>query len=208
MRIASSAGPDCTRSKLVRGGASTFAGKGHLQHVSYSWHRSSRLATIGTVRIKNGYPLPDARCSPSAINPAITLEVLKDPGFRTGCVRDCTTTSSQKANTYGTYGIAHPVRNNGKTQTCELDHVVPLELGGADSLDNIWPQCGPTGAPLPQRFYKEKDVVENYPAGPAGGHFSLHKKALRPTGRNTWNRRRLNADRRNVSTKGRSICTS
>lgn len=39
---------------------------------------------------------------------------------------------------------------------------MPLELGGADTLDNIWPQCAPTGAPLPQRFFKEKDIVENY----------------------------------------------
>jgi hypothetical protein len=112
--------------------------------------------------VKNGFPLPDARCSPGAINPTITLAVLKDPEFRTGCIRDCTTSSSQKANTYGAYGIAHPARNAGSSQTCELDHVVPLELGGADTLDNIWPQCGPTGASLPQRFFKEKDIVENY----------------------------------------------
>jgi hypothetical protein len=132
-------------------------------------HASKRLANengfIGgpcSIRVKNGYPLPDARCSPGAINPTITLTVLKDPEFRTGCIRDCTTTGSQKANTYGAYGIAHPSRNNGSTQTCELDHVVPLELGGADTLDNIWPQCGPTGAPLPVRFFKEKDIVENY----------------------------------------------
>ena len=40
--------------------------------------------------------------------------------------------------------------------------VVPLELGGADTLDNFWPQCDPIGAPLPQRFFKEKEFVENY----------------------------------------------
>ena len=39
---------------------------------------------------------------------------------------------------------------------------MPLELGGADTLDNFWPQCDPTGAPLPQRFFKEKEFVENY----------------------------------------------
>ena len=132
-------------------------------------HASKRLANengfIGgpcSIRVKNGYPLPDARCSPGAINPTVTLAVLKNPEFRTGCIRDCATTSAQKANTYGAYGIARPSRNSGNTQTCELDHVVPLELGGADTLDNIWPQCGPTGAPLPQRYFKEKDIVENY----------------------------------------------
>jgi hypothetical protein len=132
-------------------------------------HASKRLANehgfIGgpcSVRVKNGYPLPDARCSPGAINPTVTMAVLKDPEFRTGCIRDCSTTNSQKANTYSAYGIAHPSKNSGTSQTCELDHVVPLELGGADTLDNIWPQCGPTGAPLPQRYFKEKDIVEDY----------------------------------------------
>jgi hypothetical protein len=43
-----------------------------------------------------------------------------------------------------------------------LYHLIPLELGGADTLDNVWPQCGPSGVALPQRFFKEKDAVENY----------------------------------------------
>jgi hypothetical protein len=43
-----------------------------------------------------------------------------------------------------------------------LDHLISLELGGADTLDNAWPQCGPSGVALPQRFFKEKDTVENF----------------------------------------------
>ena len=75
--------------------------------MSHSWHRSSRLEAIGeengfisapcSVSVEIAYPLPDARCSPDAINPTITPAVLKDPEFRTGCIRDCTRTSSQKA---------------------------------------------------------------------------------------------------------------
>jgi len=55
-----------------------------------------------------------------------------------------------------------PTNNKGANQTCELDHLVSLELGGSDTLDNIWPQCGPAGAVLRARFFKQKDVVENY----------------------------------------------
>ena len=33
---------------------------------------------------------------------------------------------------------------------------------GADSLDNIWPQCGPDGVALHERFFKQKDLVESY----------------------------------------------
>ena len=43
---------------------------------------------------------------------------------------------------------------------CELDHLVPLEMGGADSLDNIWPQCGQ--APSGQNFKDIKDRVETF----------------------------------------------
>ncbi len=55
-----------------------------------------------------------------------------------------------------------PADNNGQNQVCELDHLVPLELGGADGLGNIWPQCGPDETALKSRFFKRKDVVENY----------------------------------------------
>jgi len=114
-------------------------------------------------RIINGYPVPDARCTPGAINPTLTLEVLQNPNFRTGqCVRDNATTPAQKDKTYRWYGIPKPPHNTGQTQTCEKDHLISLELGGADTLANIWPQCGPDGVALKKRYFKQKDLVENY----------------------------------------------
>lgn len=110
----------------------------------------------------NGFPTPDPACTPGAINPTVTLDVLKNPAFRTGCVRDCSTSLSAKGKTYDSYGIAHPANNVGANQTCELDHLVSLELGGADTLDNIWPQCGPKNAALAKRYFKQKDQVENF----------------------------------------------
>jgi hypothetical protein len=64
--------------------------------------------------------------------------------------------------TYTWYGLIAPTENNGPHQVCELDHLVPLELGGADGLGNIWPQCGPDEATLRNRYFKQKDAVENY----------------------------------------------
>jgi hypothetical protein len=113
-------------------------------------------------RNSHGMPLPDASCTPGALNPTITSEILRNPAFRTSCVRGHATTEEQKATTYGTYGIPHPAHNNGVMQVCELDHLVSLELGGADTLDNIWPQCGPDRVALVHRFFKEKDTVENF----------------------------------------------
>ena len=113
-------------------------------------------------RIQNGFLLPDAACTPGAVNPTITTEVLQDPAFRTACVRGHASSSAQKNHTYDLYAIAHPDHNTGQTQTCELDHLISLELGGADTVDNIWPQCGPDGAALSERFFKRKDAVENF----------------------------------------------
>ena len=112
--------------------------------------------------LSNGLPLPDPHCTPGAENPTVTLDVLRNTAFRTACLRDCASTESQKHVTYGWYSLTPPPNNTGNSQTCELDHLVPLELGGADTLDNIWPQCGPDGVSLNDRYFKRKDLVENY----------------------------------------------
>jgi hypothetical protein len=129
---------------------------GHLSSVSLP------PANGCSVGMSNGYPIPDASCTPGGVNPTVTIEVLRDPAYRTGCTRNSGTSAAQKAGTYGWYKIPHPKNNTGATQTCELDHLISLELGGADTLDNIWPQCGPPGVPLRQRYFKQKDLVENY----------------------------------------------
>jgi hypothetical protein len=76
--------------------------------------------------------------------------------------RNIATTEHEKYQTYKWYGISHPPNNRGASQYCELDHLVPLEFGGADTLDNIWPQCGPSKVDLDERYFKKKDKVENF----------------------------------------------
>jgi len=63
---------------------------------------------------------------------------------------------------YAWYGIRKPRQNSDQNQVCELDHLVPLELGGADGLGNIWPQCGPDSVALNERYFKIKERVEDY----------------------------------------------
>jgi len=115
-----------------------------------------------TVRERNGYPMPDPRCTPGGVNPAITDEVLHNPAWRTREVRNCAESEAQKHAAYAWYRIVKPRINSNENQVCELDHLVPLELGGADGMGNIWPQCGPDAVTLNQRYFKEKDHVENY----------------------------------------------
>lgn len=108
----------------------------------------------------DGYQLPDPACTPGAINPTLTASMLLNPAFRTGMVRDKITTEIQKRKVYSWYGITPPVNNTGANQTCELDHLIDLASGGADSLDNIWPQCqAPGAAPvlIGVREFKIKD---------------------------------------------------
>jgi hypothetical protein len=110
----------------------------------------------------NGLPVPDPKCTPGAINPTMTLSVLTAPDFRTECIRDQATSAEKKKQLYGRYDITEPPNNEHDSQVCELDHFISLELGGADTLDNLWPQCGPDGVELQERFFKQKDIVENF----------------------------------------------
>lgn len=114
------------------------------------------------MRMHDGYPLPDPTCTPGGINPSVTAAVLTNPGWKTRCVRNCESSEAQKHIAYAWYGIRKPSVNSGDNQVCELDHLVPLELGGADGLGNIWPECGPDAETLHRRYFKIKDRVENY----------------------------------------------
>lgn len=110
--------------------------------------------------------LPDPSLTPGETNSDVTQDNIADTicskSFSTGSVRDTESTPHQKAGTYDTYHVPHPRNNTGANQTCELDHLISLENGGGDGLDNIWPECGPANVSLNQRWFKKKDAVENY----------------------------------------------
>lgn len=106
---------------------------------------------------RNGMQLPDPLCTPGAINPTLTAAVLLNPAFRTGMVRDKLSSADAKRRVYVWYGIIPPKHNVGPNQTCELDHVIDLASGGADSLDNVWPECGDPNVPIGEREFKTKD---------------------------------------------------
>ena len=125
-----------------------------------SWDKPSDA--ICSARMEHGYPTPDPRCTPGGADPSVTIEVLRNREWKTRCLRNCQTSEAQKHITYRWYGIRAPKHNSGNSQVCELDHLVPLELGGADGLGNIWPECGPNSTALEDRYFKVKDRVENY----------------------------------------------
>lgn len=106
--------------------------------------------------------LQDRDCTPGDIIAANTQAVICAAAFRTGTVRDSVTSPDQKKHVYAMYGIPAPSNNRGKNQKCEIDHLVSLELGGNDTMANLWPQCSPGYAGWTGASFRDKDKFENY----------------------------------------------
>lgn len=110
------------------------------------------------VVVKNlqaGLVLPDPTCTPGAIDPAVTVATLA----ATICSHGYTATVRPSSSNTGTfkrqalldYGMSY-------NPTVEYDHLVPLELGGANSVSNLWPEPNQAAA---RNVNNPKDVVEN-----------------------------------------------
>jgi hypothetical protein len=83
-------------------------------------------------------PLPDPKCTPGALNPAVTQATLASTICKSGytaTIRPSTSiTDKEKIASLASYGLPAKV-------TTEFDHFVPLELGGAsNSAKNFWPE--------------------------------------------------------------------
>lgn len=128
--------------------APASSGSGLLQvhdpgHVTYSVHPADCHAGPG--------PTPDHRCTPGAIDPAVTQDNLQSmicrPGYTRTVRPPVSETNRAKRSQYQSYSIPAGT-------TSELDHLVPLELAGSNDIANLWPEVGPeSGNP--------KDRVEN-----------------------------------------------
>ena len=97
------------------------------------------------------YQLPDRRCTPGSIDPAVTQanihQTICASGYTAKVRPSSGETNAFKFNeAYPAYGLAHSVQS-------ELDHFIPLELGGSNSAQNLWPEIPPSDNP--------KDAVEN-----------------------------------------------
>jgi hypothetical protein len=93
--------------------------------------------------------LPDAACTPGAVFRNATQQQICTYGY-TRSVRNVP--YSEKSQAYAEYGIYH--HSSGQY---EVDHLIPLELGGSNDIANLWPE-----AANPKPGFHEKDKVENY----------------------------------------------
>lgn len=96
--------------------------------------------------------LPDPRCTPGSIDPHVTQADIRSTICKKGWTATVRPPESQterfkKHVAFPAYGLSWP-------RESELDHEVPLELGGSNDATNLWPEVGrPSGNP--------KDKVEN-----------------------------------------------
>jgi hypothetical protein len=96
--------------------------------------------------------LPDRSCSPGAYYSKLTRATLCASNFRTGSIRNVS--DSDRHAIEIEYGLAP--RSYGRS--LEIDHIVPLELGGSNNRANLFPEpAHPSRGP----GYQLKDKLEN-----------------------------------------------
>jgi len=94
--------------------------------------------------------LPNHSLTPGETCPGVTAQQVCVSGYA-GRVRNVL--REQYVQVYAAYGIPYPEPSG----TYELDHLVPLELGGDNSNRNLWPEAA---SPVPG--FHQKDMLENY----------------------------------------------
>jgi Protein of unknown function (DUF3761) len=94
--------------------------------------------------------LPDRRCSPGGYYSRLTRAIICGSGFSTSSIRDVP--QSEKYAVEREYGM--PAKLYGRR--VEIDHIIPLELGGSNSIANLFFEPG-SG----QANYHVKDAAED-----------------------------------------------
>jgi hypothetical protein len=145
------AGANTTPAGPAVTGRSTAGG---LPRSTASSHVVQRQPAAGSchARGRGLYSLPDSRCTPGAIDPAVTQRNLGQTICRPGYSRSVrppeSVTEPEKRASLRAYGDMLPLHDY------EYDHLVSLELGGArNDPRNLWPEPGATPNP--------KDSLEN-----------------------------------------------
>lgn len=95
-------------------------------------------------------PLPDHECTPGAIFTQTSPEEICTHGY-SKTVRNVS--QSQKRKIFAMYDIKYPVPFG----SYEIDHLIPLSLGGSNEVSNLWPKAA---EPFPGFF--EKNITGNY----------------------------------------------
>lgn len=113
-------------------------------HVTYS-------IRLTTCHARDRGKLPDPSCTPGSIDPAVTQRNIHSTICRAGWTARVRPPEAQTQR--AKYRVAYPAYHIPAQAQSELDHLVPLELGGSNDITNLWPEVG--------RIPNPKDSVEN-----------------------------------------------
>ena len=105
-------------------------------------NKTSGCAVVGA--------LPDRACTPCSVFAGATVGKICVSGYSKS-VRSVSTKLRKQL--FAAYGVAYPPASGAY----ELDHLIPLAIGGDNSAANLFPE-----AAEPKPGFKEKDVVEVY----------------------------------------------
>ncbi len=137
------AAPPTATPAPVAGGLQQIADEGTVTY--------TLIPAPGNCHARDSGKLPDPRCTPGSADPAVTQATIGS----TICVRGWTATVRPPSaeTTALKHDVAYPAYSVPPGTVSELDHLVPLELGGSNDITNLWPETGPVP--------NAKDPVEN-----------------------------------------------
>ena len=115
---------------------------------------STQTVSLAPSSTKAGpaYVYPNLSLTPGAIL-ATDASTICAAGYASG-VRDVSTAT--KAQVYAEYGVSYPQ----PLGAYEVDHFIPLEIGGSNDLTNLWPEPA-----TPTPGFHQKDQFENFEHG-------------------------------------------
>lgn len=114
----------------------------------YRFWSTSEHRQVADHGVENRYP--DPQLTPGVIEPNATTEEICVKGYA-GTVRHVTEKTHEEV--FREYGLPYPEPRG----TYEVDHLIPLELGGSNDIKNLWPEPSD-----PHPGFHQKDEVENY----------------------------------------------
>ena len=105
----------------------------------------------GPCHARDNGRLPDPQCTPGGIDPAVTQANIQSTICVSGYTERVRPPESQTE--AFKFDLAYPAYGIPSGDESELDHLVPLELGGDNDAANLWPEVGSLPNP--------KDAVED-----------------------------------------------
>lgn len=128
-------------SAVIAGAAAARVAPNGLPYSTAGAHTVQRQPSAGTCHAHGSglYSEPDPRCTPGALNPAVTQRTIDSTICRSGWTATVrppeSITAAEKHASMRAYADTRP------TSSYEYDHHVSLELGGAvNDPRNLWPE--------------------------------------------------------------------